>query len=119
MKNVVHRHGDLLPHLLKKLHVASAVRVLAQACKTHRPQLSDGRGQRHHAKRIDTILLHPLGHLRPAQLFTQIRHEDRLLQLPDQSGRSFLERLFMAADQIGRDVGLNRLQAHPVASGIM
>jgi hypothetical protein len=46
-------------------------------------------------------------------------HEDRLLCLPDQPGRRLFDRLLMPPDEIRRHIGLNRVQSHHVARGIV
>jgi hypothetical protein len=42
-----------------------------------------------------------------------------MLRLPDRTCRRLVERFFMSADKLGRHVGLDRLQAHPVLGGII
>ena len=119
MQHIVYGHCDLFADFLEKLQVADVVRVLAQARKTHGTQLPHGRRQRDDAERVDAVLLHPLSHLWPARFLRQVRHEDWLLRLPDRTGGRFVERLFMAADKIGRHVGLDRLQPHPISRGVV
>src|ERR671919_454124 len=119
MECVVNRDRDLSADLLEEFYVCFAVGLLLQAGKSHSSQPSQRRGQRHHAEGIDAVLLHPLGELQPAKLFGDIRYDDRLLRLPDYSGWSLFNRLFMATHDVGRNIRLKSMEPHHVAHRIV
>src|SRR5439155_21084150 len=100
MEGIVHSNGDLLADLLEEFYVLLTVGFLLQACESHGPHPSHRRGQGNLAEGVDAVLLHALDDLRPATFFGKIRNEDRLLRLPDQSGWSLFNRLFMATHDV-------------------
>jgi hypothetical protein len=114
VEHIIHRHGNLFAYLLEKFEVPLTIGVQSQAGKSHGPEPPNGRRQRHDAERPGAVLPHPLRDLRPASLCIQVRDEQRSLRPPDESGRCVVNRIFMAADEIGRHVGLDGLQAHRV-----
>ena len=109
MEDIVHGNGDLVADLQEEFQVRFAVGSLLQTRKSHGPQPPYRRGERNHAERIRAVLPHALGHFRPSTLFGKIRHKDGLLCLPDQPCRSFFNRFLMAADEVRRNIRLNRL----------
>ena len=58
------------------------------------------------------VFLHTTHDLGPSRFIGDIWYQQRLLGLPDQTGRSFINRLLMSADQIGRHIRLNGVQPH-------
>src|SRR5215831_17860375 len=119
MEDIVHGNGDLVADLPEEFQVCFTIGSLLQARKSHGSQPSYRCGERHNAERIRAVLLHALSHFRPPMLSGKIRHNDGLLCLPDQSGRSFFNWFLMATDQVRRHIRLNRLQSHDVASRII
>src|SRR5436309_16074531 len=106
MEYVVHSNRDLFADLLEEFYVRLTVGLLLQAGKSHSYQSSQRRGQGNLAEGVDAVLLHALDDLRPATFFGKIRIEEGLLRLPDQSCRSFFNRLFMSTHDVGRNIRL-------------
>src|SRR6185295_16611519 len=52
-------------------------------------------------------------------LLCQLGDQERFLGLPDQPGRGFIDRRFVSAHDVGRNVRLARVQAHDVSLGLM
>ena len=119
MEDIIHGNRDLLTDLLEEFQVHFAIGLFLYTRKSHGSQASYSRGQRNKAKRIHAVFLHMPNDLGPTTFFGKIHYEDRLLRLPHQSGRAFIDRPLMTAHKIGRDIRLDTVQSHGIPRRIV
>src|SRR5262245_8930642 len=114
MKNVIHRRGNLVGNLTKKFDISLGIRLFLLTAKPYDAESPHGGREGHKAERLNAILAHTPGDLRPSGLFSKVWNQEWHLCLPHQSGWCFINRLDMAANEIRGDIGLNGAEPHHV-----
>ena len=119
IQHVVHGDRDLPRHLLEERDFALGVLVRRAPPKTHDAQPALRRGQRERADRFHSVLPHVLQQGREWRFFFQVIQDERLLRFPDPAGGRLADLEFSPEAGIPGHFGLEDVQAHDVARGIV
>ena len=94
VENILHRDGHLAGNLRQKFKIRAIESGGFRAAQSHRPQAPLRRGQWQDAAGTHSVVLQQLHDFRVAHLLVDIVDYQRLLGLPNQSGRRFVHRCF-------------------------